>query len=84
MIARGLILLGFRPSGMRTGQESLKEGGHTSSLWGDESAGNYGSRKAYHLIFYFLSEVISALFVKRWRTINTFIFCTVVMIVIAV
>lgn len=64
MVARGLILLGFRPSGMRTGQESLEEGGHTSSLWCDESAGNYGSREAYHLIFYFLSEEISALVVK--------------------
>jgi hypothetical protein len=25
MVARGLVLLGFRPSGMRTGQESLEE-----------------------------------------------------------
>jgi hypothetical protein len=64
MIARGLILLGFRPSGMRTGQESLEEEGHTSSLWSGESARDYGSREAYHLIFYFLSENISALFVK--------------------
>ncbi len=32
MIARGFILLGFRPSGMRTGHGSLEEGGHTSSL----------------------------------------------------
>jgi hypothetical protein len=66
---------------MRTGQESLEEGGHTSSLWSDESAGNYGSREAYHLIFHFLSEEISALFVEREKRINTFIFCTVVMIV---
>jgi hypothetical protein len=64
MIARGLILLGFKPSGMRTGQESLEEGEHTSSLWNGERAGYYGSREAYHLIFYFLSEDISALFVK--------------------
>jgi hypothetical protein len=47
MIARGLVLLGFRPSGMRTGQESLEEEGHTSTLWSDESAGNYGSREAH-------------------------------------
>ena len=46
MIARGLILLGFRPSGMRTGQESLEEGGHTSGLWSGERAGNYGLREA--------------------------------------
>jgi hypothetical protein len=66
MIAGGLILLSFRPSGVRIGQKSLEEGGHTSSLWSDERAGNYGSREAYHLIFYFLSEEISVLFVK-WR-----------------
>jgi hypothetical protein len=73
MIAGGLILLGFRPSGMRTGQESLEEEGHTSTLWSDESAGNYGSREAYHLIFYFLPEGISALFVKgRERSILLF------------
>jgi hypothetical protein len=47
MVARGLILLGFRPSSMRTGQESLEEGGHTSSLWNGERAGNYGSREAH-------------------------------------
>lgn len=40
MIARGLVLLGFRPSGVRTGQKSLGEGGHTSSLWGCERPGN--------------------------------------------
>ena len=58
----------------------MEKGGHTSSLWGNERAGDYGSREAYHLIFYFLSECISALFCERGRRINTFIFCTVVMI----
>jgi hypothetical protein len=36
MIARGLILLGFRPSGVRTGHGLLEGGGHTSSLWDGE------------------------------------------------
>jgi hypothetical protein len=74
MIARGLILLGFRPSGMRTGHESLEEGVPTSGLWSGKRAGNYGSREAYHLIFYFLSEDISALFCERERTIKYFYF----------
>ena len=65
MIARGLILLGFRPSGMRTGQESVEEEGHTSGLWRGEGRENHGSREAYHLIFNFLCEEIRGLFGKR-------------------
>ena len=59
---------------MRTGHESLEEGVPTSSLWSGKRAGNYGSREAYHLIFYFLSEDISALFCERERTIKYFYF----------
>ena len=64
MIARGLIFLGFRPSGMRTGQESVEEEGHTSGLWSGEVKEDHGSREAYHLIFNFLCEEISGLFGK--------------------
>lgn len=74
MIARGLVLLRFRPSGVRTGQKSLREGGHTSSLWGCERPGNHRSREAYHLIFNFLSEEISRVFIVEGEKNQYFYF----------
>jgi hypothetical protein len=79
MIARGFILLGFRPSGMRTGHGSLEEGGHTSSLREVRMRKITGERK--HTISSSTSYSRTLVhYLEKGERISTLIFCTVVMI----
>jgi hypothetical protein len=59
MIACGFILLGFKPSGMRTGCGSLCEDDALLAFEKGKRAGYYGAHRAYHLIFDFLSKDVS-------------------------
>jgi hypothetical protein len=61
MVARGFILLGFRPSDMRTEHGSLQEEDTLLPFEKVRAPENYESSEAYHLIFDFLSEDISIL-----------------------
>jgi hypothetical protein len=60
MIARGFILLGFRPPGMRTRHGSLREDDALLAFEKVRVRKNYRPCRAYHLIFYFLSEDVRA------------------------
>jgi hypothetical protein len=53
MIARGFILLGFRPTDMRTGHESLEEEDTLLAFGKVRVRENYGPSEAYHFIFNF-------------------------------
>lgn len=80
MIARGFILLGFKPSGMRTGHGSLEEE-HTLLAFG---------RVRVRMITGQVMRTISSStscprtlvhYMEKGERNHTFIFCTVVMIV---
>jgi hypothetical protein len=60
MVARGFILLGFRPPGMRTRRGSLGEDDALLAFEKVRAREGYRPGRAYHLIFYFLSEDVRA------------------------
>ena len=80
MITRGFILLGFGSTGMRTGHGSLEEEDTLLAFGKVRVRQNNRPSEAYHLIFNFLSADIRVL--QKGEKKHTFIFCTVVMIVL--